>query len=160
MKPTKGDIGAEDIIRALVNAAVAEAHAKTNYEKLVSEMENGTVDVEDTEVFTAQADKIDNTHEQLGNLTALRRRIMQVLFDAFPNHNEMEWCMVKHLAITQNCLFEAYQASDGDTMLERLWLDANEEFVKAMTDFLGFEVTPCSACFSEMLKEDDSNGNR
>lgn len=148
-----GDTGAEDIIRALVNAAVAEAHVKTNYEKSISEMENGKVDVENETTYSLQVDKIETTHEQLDSITNLRRRIMQALYDKFPNHKETEWCMVKHLAVVQNCLYEAYTASQ-DTLLERLWLDANEEFTKAMTDFLGFEITPCSSCFADMLKKE------
>lgn len=152
-KPIKGDSGIEDVIRAFVNASVAEVHAKTNYEKAVSEMENGTIDVDNGEVLTEHMKQIDVIHEQMDGLTALRRKIMQYMFDAY-NGNEVQWCMVKHLAITQNCLFEAYQASDNDPVIERLWLDANEEFTKAMSDFLGFEVTPCSACFSDMLRKE------
>lgn len=148
---TKGDYGMEDIIRAFVNISVAEAHAKTNYEKIISEMENGTIDVDDEKVLEKHLSMSETTREQLSNICGLRRRIMMRMYDAFPERNEHEWCMIKHLAIVQNCLFEAYQA--GDEQSERLWLDANEEFTKAMSDFLGMEITPCSACFSDMIKE-------
>lgn len=151
MKMTKGDSGTEDIIRAFVNASVAEAHAKTNYEKLISELEQGTVDTDDDEVLARQMERVENTLEQLKSLCRIRRNIMMRLFDSSPG-NENEWCMIKHLAITENCLFEAFQAG-GDC--ERLWLDAHEEFIKAMSDFLGMEITPCSSCFSEMIKEAD-----
>ena len=154
---TKGDYGMEDIIRAFVNISVAEAHAKTNYEKFISEMENGTIDVDDEKVLEKQLSMMETTQEQLSDICAIRRRIMMRLYEAFPEHNDHEWCMVKHLAIVQNCLFEAYQAGDKES--ERLWLDANEAFTKAMSDFLGMEITPCSSCFSDMIKEAEDGNN-
>ena len=60
--------------------------------------------------------------------------------------------MIKHLGIASMTAFEAYQGSNDDAELLDLYYDINKEFNKAVTDFLGAEITSCSSCVSDFLK--------
>ena len=59
---------------------------------------------------------------------------------------------VKHLGMAMYTAFEAYQASDNDPEMLDFALRANQMFIKAVTEFLGVEVTECASCFSDILK--------
>lgn len=141
----------EDIIRAFVQFGATEMHLKTLYEKTLAEMENGIVDVTDTEVLQKQMEKLDGYREDLINVAQLRRRTMLVLFNMFDGDKDA-WCLVKHLGIGCECAFEAWQASDDDPELLNLWVDSNKAFTKAVTRFLGAEIGDCAACLSDFLK--------
>lgn len=149
---------AEDLIRAFVQAGCAENHAKTLMEKYNAQLENGLIDLDDSAAVLAQTDKITDITDELNNLAELRRSLMLRLFNMYDGDKDY-WCMCKHLAVASNCAFEAYQASDDDSELYTLALEANKRFINAMTHFLGVEITECSACFSDLLKaERKDNG--
>lgn len=151
------DSGAEDVIRALNNVCCNEAHSLTLYNKYSSQLENGTVDVDNPEIVNELLERADNAKKQMDSFTNLRRAIMQKLME-MSDGNKDQWCCVKHSALTANCLYEAWMASSDDADLERLYLDAQAEYTKVLSDFMGFEITPCSACFSDMLKEGETDG--
>lgn len=142
---------AEDLIRSFVQFGCAEIHAKGLYEKATAELENGLIDVEDPDTLQAQLDKCEQYREDINTYAGLRRGIMRYVFDKFDGNREM-WCQAKHLGIGMMTLFEAYQASDDDPELLNMCVEANKAFTKAMSRFLGQEITDCSACFSDMMK--------
>lgn len=142
---------AEDMIRSFVQIGCAETHAKTLLEKYQAQLENGLIDVTNTEVVQAQIDKIDDTVQEISSLAQLRRSIMLRLFEQYDGDKDY-WCEVKHLGIGAYTLFEAYQASDDDPMLLNLAMEANKRFIKALTRFLGVPVTECASCFADILK--------
>ena len=142
---------AEDLIRSYVQFGCAEIHAMTLYFKATAEMENGIVDVEDQEVLQKHIEKANQYREDIASYSNMRRKIMRKLLEMFDGDKDM-WCQVKHLGIGAMTLFEAYEGSDDDPELLMMAYDANKEFVKALTRFLGFEPTDCMACFSDMLK--------
>lgn len=136
---------AEDLIRAITQLAVAETHAKSLHEKVLGEIERGTLKAEDAQ------DKDLMIIDQMSSIAQVRRKTMLYLFDKF--HGDVSfWCEIKHLAIASYTLFEAYQASNDDVELLNLAYDAQKEFTKALSAFLGTEITDCAACFSDMLK--------
>ena len=147
---------AEDLIRSFTQIACAENHAKTLLEKFNGQLENGSIDAMDQEAVNAQLEKISDIESEINSLAELRRSIMHHLMVMY-NGDTDYWCMVKHLAVGAYCAFEAYQASDNDTELYGLYLDANKRFIKAMTHFLGVEITECAACFADILKEGNSH---
>lgn len=152
MKNTYSETGqAEDLIRSYVQFGCAEIHAKGLYEKSVAELDNGIVDVTDSEVLKAQLDKCEQYKEDIETYANLRRGIMRKLFSMFDGDKDM-WCQAKHLGIGAMCLFEAYEASDDDAELLAMAMDANRAFVKAITRFLGAEISDCAACLSDFLK--------
>ncbi|WP_276889866.1 hypothetical protein [Faecalibaculum rodentium] len=139
---------AEDLIRAFVQIASAELHTKTSIEKAVSEIENGA-----DENFGVLMDKVAALQADLLSYAELRREIMLNLYSMYGEKGNKEmWCTVKHLGMAMYTAFEAYQASDNDPELFDFAMRANRMFIRAITEFLGVEVTECAACFSDILK--------
>lgn len=144
------DGAAEDMIRAFVQIGCAEIHAKTILEKAEAEMEEGIIDLEDSDAVERQMKKISDIEEEMNDLANLRRRTMLRLFDMYAGDKDY-WCMAKHVGTGAYTLFEAYEAT-GDPTLYDLALEANKAFIRTLTHFLGVEVTSCAACFADLLK--------
>ena len=143
---------AEDMMRSYVQFGCAEIHAMGLYYKTTAEMENGLVDVSVPNILQECIEKADAYQEDIETYANLRRSIMRKLMGMFENGNKDMWCQAKHLGIGAMTLFEAYQASDNDPELLNLAYEANKAFVKAISRFLGVEITDCSACLSDSLK--------
>jgi len=144
----QSDGTSEDLIRSFVQVGCAEVHSKTLLEKYTAQLENGSIE---EEAVNEQVDKINDTIDEINELAELRRSIMLRLFDMYEGDKDY-WCLVKHLGIGAYCAFEAYQASDNDAELLNIALQANKRFVKAMSRFLGTEITDCAACFADFIK--------
>lgn len=154
MKNKDSETGmAEDILRSIVQLGATEIHYQTLYCKARAELENGLIKVEEDEIRLQQIDKIEFYRSEITDIANLRRRMMKHLFNMFDG-NKDAWCLIKHLAIASMTAFEAYQASNNDLDLLDIYYDINKEFNKAVTDFLGMEITDCAACVSDMLKGD------
>ena len=144
---------AEDMIRAYVQFGCAEIHAMGLFYKANAEMENGMIDVGDTNVLLEHTEKIEQYQNDIEQYANLRRSVMRKLFAMFDGNKDM-WCQAKHIGIGAMTLFEAYEASDNDMELMMLCIEANKAFTSAMSRFLGMEITDCAACFADMLKGD------
>lgn len=143
---------AEDIIRSYVQFGCAEVHAKSLYEKTIAELNNGLIDVEDSEAVQKHLERAEMFKEDINTYAEMRRDIMRKLLEMFPNGDKSMWCQAKHLGIGMMTLFEAYQASDDDVELLNMAYKANEAFTLAISRFLGVTITSCSACLSDALK--------
>lgn len=149
------EVGAgEDLLRAIVQMGAAEIHAMGLYYKTTAEMENGLVDVEDNEVLQKQIEKSEMYREDIETYADLRRQMMSALMEMVGTEdaNKDLWCMVKHLGLAMMQTFEAYENSDNNLALLNIAYDANKAFTKAVTRFLGVEISDCSACLSDSLK--------
>lgn len=150
---------AEDMIRAFTQMGCAETHAKTLLEKFQAQLEDGLIDLNNPQLVEQHIKKINDTIEEINDLASSRRAIMLRLFEMYDGDKDY-WCEVKHLSISAYTLFEAYQASDDDSTLLNLALEANKRFIRALTHFLGVEITECAACFSDLVKAKEiKNGN-
>ena len=145
---------AEDLLRSIVQMGCAEIHAQTLYYKATSELDNGIIEVTDQEALQSHLEKVEMFREDIEDYANLRRRMMKVLFEMFDNENKDKnmWCQIKHLGVSAYTAFETYQASDQDPELLLIAYEANRAFVKAVTRFLGVEVTSCASCMSDALK--------
>ena len=153
MKNVDSETGmAEDMLRSIVQLGATEMHYQTLYNKSVAQLENGLIEVEKDEVREKQLDKINRYREEINDVADVRRKMMRKLFSLFDGGNKDAWCLIKHLGVASMTAFEAYQASDDDAELLDLYYDINKEFNKAVTDFLGAEITDCAACVSDFLK--------
>lgn len=152
MANIQSDGAAEDIIRSFVQLCCAEGHAKTILEKTEAELENGIVDVENEEECQKAVEKINSMTEELHAISEARRATMLRLFNMYHGDKDY-WCMVKHLGNAAYTLFEAYQATEDPETYD-LALEANKCFVRALTHFLGVELTDCISCLSDMLKKE------
>lgn len=142
---------AEDMIRTFTQLICAEGHLKTLIEKKHAELENGLIDVENGAEVNKALDLIESYQEELQITAELRRMMMAKLFSMYDG-DRTYWCQVKHLASASYTAFEAFQASDDDPDLMNLSLEINKQFIRALTHFLGVEITTCAACFGDMLK--------
>ena len=147
---------AEDLIRSFVQIGCAENHAKTLLEKAGGELDTGIIDPFDADAVQKQIEKMDDLTEEIESLAQLRRGIMLAVFNMYDGAKDY-WCMVKHLGVGAYTLFEAWQASDNDPELLNMANDANKRFIKALSHFLGTEITECSACFADALLATDKN---
>ena len=145
---------AEDLLRAIVQMGAAEIHAMGLYYKTTAEMENGLVDIDDNEVLQKYLDKANMYLEDIETYAVLRRRMTTALKEMVGTENADKdlWCMVKHLGLSMMQCFEAYENSDNNLELLNLAYEANKAFTKAVTRFLGIEITDCSACMSDLMK--------
>lgn len=149
------EVGAgEDLLRAIVQMGAAEIHAMGLYYKTTAEMENGLVDVENTEVLQKQLEKLEQYRADIETCADLRRQMTNALKDMVGTEdaNKDMWCMVKHLGLSMMQCFEAYENSDNSVVLLSLAYEANKAFTMAVTRFLGVEITDCAACFSDAMK--------
>ena len=145
---------AEDLLRAIVQMGAAEIHAMGLYYKTTAEMENGLVDIDDNEVLQKYLDKANMYLEDIETYAVLRRRMTTALKDMVGTENADKdlWCMVKHLGLSMMQCFEAYENSDNNLELLNLAYEANKAFTKAVTRFLGIEITDCASCLSDSMK--------
>ena len=144
----------EDLLRAIVQMGAAEIHAMGLYYKTVAEMENGLVNVEDNEVLQKQIEKSEMYREDIETYADLRRKMMNALMEMVgtDDANKDLWCMVKHLGLAMMQCFEAYENSDNNLGLLNIAYESNKVFTKAVTRFLGVEISDCAACLSDSLK--------
>lgn len=159
-KNSNSEIGAaEDLLRSIVQMGCAEVHAQTLYYKATSELDNGIVDVSDSEVVQSHLEKIEMFREDIEDYANIRRRMMNSLFNMFDNDKKDKnmWCQIKHLGVSAYTAFETYQASDQDPGLLMIAYDTNRMFVKAVTRFLGVEISDCASCFSDSMKGIERN---
>ena len=154
-KNVNSEVGsAEDLLRAVVQMGAAEIHAMGLYFKTTAEMENGLVNIDDPEVLQKQIDKAEMYREDIETYATLRRQMTTALKDMVGTEeaNKDMWCMVKHLGLSMMQCFEAYENSDNNLELLNLAYEANKAFTKAVTRFLGIEITSCSSCLSDALR--------
>lgn len=142
---------AEDLIRSYVQFGCAEIHAMGLFYKANAELENGMVDLDKQEEVQKHIAKIEQYQKDIDAYANLRRSVMRVVFEMFEGDKDM-WCQAKHLGIGAMTLFEAYEASDNDTTLLSLCIEANKAFTHAISRFLGADIEDCAACLSDFLK--------
>lgn len=150
---------AEDLLRSIVQMGCAEVHAQTLYYKATSELDNGIVDVTDSEAVQSHLEKIEMFREDIEDYANLRRRMMRSLFGMFDNDKKDKnmWCQIKHLGTSAFCAYETYCASEQDPELLLIAYETNKAFVKAVTRFLGVEISDCASCFSDSMKGNDND---
>ncbi len=152
-KNIQSDGIAEDLIRSIVQTACAEVHAKTLLEKFEAQLTDGIIDLGNDEAVQKQISLIEDVQYEINALAELRRSIMLKLFNMY-NGDKNYWCLIKHLGVAAYTAFEAYQASDDDADLLNIAVEANKRFTKALSHFLGVEITDCAACFADMLRKE------
>lgn len=152
---------AEDLLRSIVQMACAEVHAQTLYYKHTSELDNGIVDVTDSEAVQRHIEKIDMFREDIETYANARRKMMNALYEMFDNDKKDKnmWCQIKHLGVSAYTAYEAYCATDQDPELLLIAYEANQAFVKAVTRFLGVEISDCASCLSDSLKGTEHDDN-
>ena len=145
----------EDLIRSIVQLICSEGHLKSLIEKTTAELENGLIDIDDSEVVLKATNDLAHYQVELEDITGLRRKAMLKLYNMGDNGDKKYWCQVKHMAQASFNCWEAYCGSEDDTELYALALGMNEQFIRALTHFLGFEITTCAACYLDAEKAEE-----
>lgn len=155
--PNSTDGYLEDLIRSITQLICSEGHLKTIIEKVTAELENGIVDVDDPNELNKALDKLESAQTELDEIADTRRKMMVYLYEKGEGDKDY-WCQIKHLANASYTAFEAWQGSNNDPLLYDLALTTNKHFIKALTHFMGYELTNCASCISDFLKGEKADG--
>ena len=71
------------------------------------------------------------------------------------NGNPDLWCLLKHVLVAVETAFEAWQVDLNDVYVKQAFIEQSRIANQVLAMFLGYEVTPCSACLTDQLKEDN-----
>ena len=89
----------------------------------------------------------------LAQVTEERRNAMRLLkSQANENGNPDLWCLLKHTLVAVETAFEAWQVDLNDVHTKAVFIEQSRIANQVLAMFLGYEVTPCSACLTDQLK--------
>lgn len=151
----------EDIITNIMHLGASEYHLEIlvrKYEDQIKywykqgqedQTEEDRIAVYDTKECVHQ---VTNTLQQV---TEQRRRAM-VLLKGQANEmgNSDLWCLLKHVLVAVITAFEAWQVDLANDDVKSVFIEQSRIANQVLAMFLGYEVTPCSACLTDQLKED------
>lgn len=152
----------EDIITNIMHLGAGEYHLEIlvrKYEDQIKFWYNL-----DAPEIQSEEDKIAiyDTKEKLNQivmilqqLTEQRRKAMGLLkAQANDNGNPDLWCLLKHVLVAVITSFEAWQVDIANDNVKSVFIEQSRVANQVLAMFLGYEVTPCSACLTDQLKED------
>lgn len=100
-------------------------------------------------------EKLNQIVMTLQQLTEQRRKAMGLLkAQANNNGNPDLWCLLKHVLVAVITSFEAWQVDIANDNVKGIFIEQSRVANQVLAMFLGYEVTPCSACLTDQLKED------
>lgn len=152
----------EDIITNIMNMTASEYHLEILIRKYEDQITfwygDGNPDFQtsqDLEEISELENKISELTMLLKSVTEQRRNAMVALKgQANENGNPDLWCLVKHVLVALETAFEAWQVNLTDVHVKELFIEQSRVANQVLAMFLGYEVTPCSACLTDQLKED------
>lgn len=100
--------------------------------------------------------KLVQTISMLKEVTEARREAMRAI-NKHSNEtgNKDLWCTLKHILCGCITAFEVWQVNLDDLDTKEHFLNVSRIANQVIASFLGYEVTPCSACLADSLKEDN-----
>nr|DAN87206.1 MAG TPA: hypothetical protein [Caudoviricetes sp.] len=152
----------EDIITNIMHLGAGEYHLEILVRKYEDQIKFW-YNIDAPEIQTEE-DKIAifDTKEKLNQivmtlqqLTEQRRKAMAILkAQANDNGNPDLWCLLKHVLVAVITSFEAWQVDIANDNVKSVFIEQSRVANQVLAMFLGYEVTPCSACLTDQLKED------
>ena len=140
----------EDIITNTMNMIANEYHIEILIRKY-EEPELQTT--EDRETIESLEGQIAQLTMLLAQVTEERRNAMRLLkSQANENGNPDLWCLLKHTLVAVETAFEAWQVDLNDVHTKAVFIEQSRIANQVLAMFLGYEVTPCSACLTDQLK--------
>lgn len=152
----------EDIITNIMHLGASEYHLEIlirKYEDQIKfwyNMDNPEIQTEEDKIAIFDTkDKVNQITMTLQQVTEERRRAMTLLkSQANDNGNHDLWCLLKHVLVAVITSFEAWQVDFANDKVKFVFLEQSRVANQVLAMFLGYEVTPCSACLTDQLKED------
>lgn len=152
----------EDIITNIMHLGAGEYHLEIlvrKYEDQIKFWYN--IDApeiqseEDKIAIYDTKEKLNQIVMTLQQLTEQRRKAMALLkAQANDNGNADLWCLLKHVLVAVITSFEAWQVDIANDNVKSVFIEQSRVANQVLAMFLGYEVTPCSACLTDQLKED------
>lgn len=152
----------EDIITNIMHLGASEYHLEILIRKYEDQIkfwynqDNPEMQSEEDKISVYDAkDKVNKLTMTLQQVTEERRRAMTLLkTQANDNGNPDLWCLLKHVLVAVITSFEAWQVDFANDNVKFVFLEQSRVANQVLAMFLGYEVTPCSACLTDQLKED------
>lgn len=152
----------EDIITNIMHLGASEYHLEILIRKYEDQIkfwynqDNPEMQSEEDKISVYDAkDKVNRLTMTLQQVTEERRRAMTLLkTQANDNGNPDLWCLLKHVLVAVITSFEAWQVDFANDNVKFVFLEQSRVANQVLAMFLGYEVTPCSACLTDQLKED------
>ena len=150
----------EDIITNIMHLCASEYHLNILIRKYVDQMtfwyNDGVPELQSTsdkEKVMELEELVGHLTLQLGEVTEARREAMRLLkAQSTQQGNADLWCLVKHVLTATITSFEAWQVNLGDGTLQDIFIKQSRIANQVIALFLGYEVTPCSACLTDQMK--------
>lgn len=153
----------EDLLTNIMQLVASEYHLQILVRKYEDQLmfwygdsvESGSD--EELEVLQVE-DDLFNTRILLMEATNQRRKAMKLLKSKQNRKGNSDlWCLLKHILGATITAFEVWQVDFKDENLRELFLEQSRVANQVVGMFLGYEVTPCSACLTEQMKEVENN---
>lgn len=152
----------EDIITNIMHLGASEYHLEILIRKYEDQIkfwynqDNPEMQSEEDKISVYDAkDKVNQLTMTLQQVTEERRRAMRLLkTQANDNGNPDLWCLLKHVLVSVITSFEAWQVDFANDNVKFVFIEQSRVANQVLAMFLGYEVTPCSACLTDQLKED------
>lgn len=152
----------EDIITNIMHLGASEYHLEIlirKYEDQIKywyNLENPEFQTEEDKIAIVDTrDKVYQLTQLLQSTTAERRNAMLLLkSQANEKGNPDMWCLLKHVLVATITAFEAWQVDLANDKVKFAFLEQSRVTNQVLALFLGYEVTSCSACLTDQLKED------
>lgn len=152
----------EDIITNIMHLGASEYHLEILIRKYEDQIkfwynqDNPEMQSEEDKISVYDAkDKVNQLTMTLQQVTEERRRAMRLLkTQANDNGNPDLWCLLKHVLVAVITSFEAWQVDFANDNVKFVFLEQSRVANQVLAMFLGYGVTPCSACLTDQLKED------
>lgn len=152
----------EDIITNIMHLGASEYHLEILIRKYEDQIkfwynqDNPEIQSEEDKISVYDAkDKVNQLTMTLQQVTEERRRAMTLLkTQANDKGNPDLWCLLKHVLVAVITSFESWQVDFANDNVKFVFLEQSRVANQVLAMFLGYEVTPCSACLTDQLKED------
>lgn len=150
----------EDIITNIMHLGASEYHLEIlirKYEDQIKywyNLDNPEFQTEEDKIAIVDTrDKVYQLTQLLQSTTAERRNAMLLLkSQANEKGNPDMWCLLKHVLVATITAFEAWQVDLAKDKYKFAFLEQSRVTNQVLALFLGYEVTPCSACLTDQLK--------
>lgn len=152
----------EDMITNIMHLGASEYHLEILIRKYEDQIkfwynqDNPDIQTEEDRIAIYDAqEKVNQLTMTLKQVTEQRRGAMTLLkSQANENGNPDMWCLLKHVLVAVITSFEAWQVDIANDKVKFVFLEQSRVANQVLAMFLGYEVTPCSACLTDQLKED------
>lgn len=152
----------EDMITNIMHLGASEYHLEILIRKYEDQIkfwynqDNPDIQTEEDRIAIYDAqEKVNQLTMTLQQVTEQRRGAMTLLkSQANENGNPDMWCLLKHVLVAVITSFEAWQVDIANDKIKFVFLEQSRVANQVLAMFLGYEVTPCSACLTDQLKED------